>query len=618
MPELNADLADHLYTIDFETYYDDEYSLSKMTTEQYISDPRFEVMMVSVKQGDRPAVVIDGDDSAIRRYLADEVKIESKGAIAHNGHFDFGILAFHYGLHPKAMFDTRLMARPWLMHKVPRVSLKHVAEELGVGVKGTEAVLAKGLKRKDFTPDAWERYKAYCINDTDLEWEVFKKLYPLFPQTELALIHNSLSWYTKPILRLDAKLLEEELIEIRQAKERLLAHLPGGVDKADLMSNPKFAGVLKELGYDPPTKISPTTGETTWAFAKKDPEFIDFQAENEGDPTFEALMAARMGYKSTQAETRTEKLLGIAKRRGTLPVPLTYWAAHTGRFGGSDGINLQNLKRKSKLRDAIMAPPGYVCVVSDQAQIEARLNASISGEIKLVDTFARGDDPYCEFASDVYQMVVTKANPDERFVGKQGILGLGYGAAGEKFQIMLKGFGVNKSLDFCNQVVQIYRNKYQMIVANWRAFDRILELMVRGPKEAEQHVKHCLWVDKGNLILPNGMRLMYPGLFLDASDRTFWYISKGNKIHIYGAKLVENTVQALARIILTEQINELMRMGYRVALTVHDEILVVVRESEVDQATKDIAEVMRRRPSWGGMIPLDIEIKHALRYGDAK
>jgi DNA polymerase len=617
--ELTDELCDHLYTIDFETYYDDEYSLSKMTTEQYISDPRFEVLMVSVKQGNRPAVVFDGDDSATRRYLAAEIGIENKGAIAHNMHFDGGILAFHYGLHPKAMFDTRLMARPWLMHKVPKVSLKNVAEILGIGVKGEEVVLAKGKRRKDFTPDEWERYKRYCANDTDLEWQIFKRLYPLFPQSELALIHNSLTWFTKPILRLDADLLQQYLIEVVEKKEALLRHLPGGVGKDELMSNPKFATVLQECGYSPPVKLSPTTGEPTWAFAKKDPEFIDFQNEHEGDETLEALLAARLGHKSTGAETRAQRLLGIAKRRGDLPVPLTYWAAHTGRFGGSDGINLQNLQRKSPLRRAIMAPPGHLCVVPDQSQIEARINAWISGEIMLVDAFARGDDPYSLFASAVYDLPVNKEDyPDERFVGKQGILGLGYGAAAEKFQIMLKGFKKDKPLDFCTHVVNTYRNKYQAIVRNWGQFDRMLWLMVRGPQESERHVKHCLYVEQGSIVLPNGMRLMYPGLFMDESDRTFWYISKGSKVHIYGAKLVENTVQALARIILTDQINELMRMGFRVALTVHDEILAVVRESEVEQAMQAISEVMRRRPSWGNTIPLDIEINAAERYGDAK
>ena len=148
-----------------------------------------------------------------------------------------------------------------------------------------------------------------------------------------------------------------------------------------------------------------------------------------------AAVEARLGCKSTQRETRAQRFLGIHDRNnGVLPVPLAYYSAHTGRYGGDEKINMQNLQRTDKkdkskglLRQSIKAPPGHALVVADLSQIEARLLVYQANQTDKVEAFAQKRDVYSEQASVIYGREVNrKKNPDDfeaGFVGKATILG---------------------------------------------------------------------------------------------------------------------------------------------------------------------------------------------------
>ena len=252
-------------------------------------------------------------------------------------------------------------------------------------------------------------------------------------------------------------------------------------DKDTLMSNPQFADLLRTYGVEPPTKISPTTGKQTYAFSKTDEAFKEL-LEHE-DTQVQALVAARLGTKSTIEETRTERFLGIAER-GTLPVPLRYYAAHTGRWGGDDKLNLQNLPRSSPLKKAILPPRGYVFLDSDSSQIEARTLAWLSGQEDLVEAFDRGEDVYKIMASAIYGKDVAQINKDERFVGKTTILGAGYGMGAKKFQTQLKNFGVELELEETKRVIDTYRQTYPYIPQLWQDAHAVLGAII-GDQYAE-------------------------------------------------------------------------------------------------------------------------------------
>jgi DNA polymerase I-like protein with 3'-5' exonuclease and polymerase domains len=364
-----------IITLDFETYYAQDYTLSKGTTEEYIRSPRFEVIGVAVKVNDGPTEWFSGTHEETRAFLS-RYDWANSFALAHNTMFDGAIMSWRFGIKPKVWLDTLCMARA--LHGVEvGGSLKAVAERYGVGEKGTEVVAAKGKRRADFTDEELARYASYCVNDVDLTRDVFKIMVEKFPKQELKLIDLTLRMFIDPVLDLDTGLLETHLDKIKDWKDELLDK--SGTTKEDLMSNPKFAELLKGLDVDPPMKISPTTNKPALALAKSDEGFKALM-EHE-DVRVQALVAARLGNKSTLEETRTQRFIDISKR-GLLPVPIRYYAAHTGRWGGDDKINLQNLPSRGPnakaLKRSIIAPEGQMIVEADSAQIEAR-GASMVG-----------------------------------------------------------------------------------------------------------------------------------------------------------------------------------------------------------------------------------------------
>ena len=309
------------------------------------------------------------------------------------------------------------MAKP--LHKVTvGGSLKALAKFYKLGVKGTEIENALGKRKSDFTKAQLDAYMEYCANDVELTYDLFKCLVREFPQEELQVIDMTIRMYTEPKIALDTNLLKRHLVEVQERKQKLLDGL-GGTEQAKkmLMSNEMFAKLLRKMGVEPPTKVSPATGKTAYAFAKTDKGFTDL-LEHE-NPMVAAIVQARLGVKSTIEETRTQALIEAAGR-GRLPIMLNYYGAHTGRFSGGDGLNLQNLpsRKNNTIRRALTAPPGHKLMAVDSSQIEARMVAYLAGQDDLVQAFREGRDVYSEFATDIYGYKVDKSKKIERFVGK--------------------------------------------------------------------------------------------------------------------------------------------------------------------------------------------------------
>ena len=404
-------------TIDFETFYSGTFSLSKITTEEYIRSPLFETIGVSVKVNDAPAEWCSGTKATIKKFL-DKFAWDKSIAVAHNALFDMAILNWHFDIRPKRIVDTLAMARALLGSSVS-VSLASLAKHYGLGVKGTEVVNALGKYRADFTKEELARYGEYCCNDGDLTYDLFNTMMQEgFPVAELRLIDLTTRMFSEPVLELDTGVLDGHLAAVQDFKQDLLCNLL--YKKEDLMSNPMLAQILRAHGVEPPMKISPTTGKETYAFAKSDEAFKDL-LEHE-NLVIQAVVAARLGVKSTLEETRTERFIRIAIR-GSLPVPLRYYAAHTGRWGGTDKVNMQNIPRVSPLKRAFTAPEGFVLIDSDSSQIEARTLAWLAGQQDLVDAFERGEDVYKLMASAIYNKDIHDITTEERFVGKTTILG---------------------------------------------------------------------------------------------------------------------------------------------------------------------------------------------------
>jgi DNA polymerase I-like protein with 3'-5' exonuclease and polymerase domains len=617
-----------IITADFETFYSRDYSLSKVTTEEYIRDPQFEAIGVSVKVNDEPAEWFSGTKAQTKRWLG-EWDWGNSVAVAHNAMFDMAILNWHFDLRPKMIADTLSMARA-IDGPDAGNSLAKLAERYGVGTKGNEVINALGKRRLDFSPEELARYGEYCINDTEITYKLFTLLAPLICKSEAHLINLTMRMFTEPVLELDKGILTDHLTRVREKKAALLEAIDA--DKAVLMSNPKLAELLMQLKVVPPTKISPTTGKGTWAFGKNDEGFKALAEHH--NPTVQAIVAARLGVKSTLEETRTERFIGIADR-GTLPVPLRYYAAHTGRWGGDDKVNLQNLPRKSPLKKAMLAPEGYVSIDCDSSQIEARTLAWMAGQEDLVDFFQKNNDeiaagvpkaemeydPYKIMASEIYATPVRKISDDQRFVGKTTILGAGYGMGPAKFQIQLKAFGVDMKLTECRYIIDTYRRTYPQIPKVWEQGNAALDALTRT-MSAPLGREGVINVDLFGIRLPNGMYIRYPELRKETNKTTgrqeFLYDTKKGRAtipkNIWGGGVTENWSQALARIIIGEQMLMIARR-YKVVMTVHDAIGIIAPIEEADEARAFVEACMRTRPKWAGGLPLNCESKMGASYG---
>lgn len=618
-----------LIVIDFETYYTDNLGFRTQTTEEYVRDPKFEVIGVSVQVDDGEPQWFSGDKAATQKWLR-QFDWKNSMALAHNMLFDGSILHWVFGITPAVMLDTLCMARA--LHGVDAGgSLAKLAERYQVGVKGTEVVAAKDKTRADFSEEELARYGEYCCNDVRLTYDLFNIMAKEFPFEELQLIDMTLRMFTHPLLYVDQDGLQARLDELRDEKATLLSSLMEGL-KADnaedvrkkLSSNKQFADVLKSFNIEPPMKTSPTTGKETWALAKKDEGFIALTEHD--DPFIQQLCAVRLGTKSTLEEKRIERFMDIGKRnRGRIPIPLKYYGAHTGRWSGTDKVNFQNLPsrdpKKKALKKAIVPPEGHVVINSDSSQIEARVLAWLAGQEDVVKQFANGDDVYSIFASSVYGRKITRKDVTERFVGKTCILGLGYGTGALKLQHTLatsQPVSVKLEEDECKRIVGVYRAANDRVIELWGEADSMLSSMLNGTKTPLVFGQHdCVWFDETGIILPNNLRIRYPNLRRETKEgkSQIIYDSRKGDVSLWGGSVVENVVQALARIIVGTQMVRI-NQHYRVALTVHDAAVVVVPEDEADKAVQVITEIMSTPPEWAAGLPVACEAKVGATYGD--
>ena len=616
-----------LVTLDFETFYEAGFSLTNLTTEEYIRDKRFQTIGVGIKIDEAETYWYTGEQ--VKEEL-DKINWKNSILLCHNTQFDGAILSFRYGIIPALYFDTLCMARA--IHGVDAGgSLAVLVERYKLGVKGTEVVQAKGKRLKDFTESDLKQYGEYCKNDVELTLKLFKVLQDNFNDNEIKLIDLTIRMYTEPVLEVDDALLQDRLDEVGEEKSAMLKGLmeklgcedEEGVRKK-LASNQQFAAILEEMGIVVPMKESPATGKQTFALAKGDTGFLELCEHP--DIFIQELCRVRLGTKSTIEESRIERFIGIgARNKGKLPIPLKYYGAHTGRWAGSDKVNFQNLPsrdvKKKALKNAIIPPEDHSIINSDSSQIEARILVWIAGQDDVVQWYAEGRDVYSEFASKVFDKTITKADKTERAVGKTCILGLGYGTGAVKLQHTLKvATGLDIEEEECKRYVKVYREVNDKVIDLWTQCDNALSDIATWPKDKEPYyigAHKVLLVTPKGIRLPNGLYIQYPELTWDTSEEKgrYKYKSRRGYISVWGGSVVENVIQALARIVIGEQIIKISDK-YRPVLTVHDSVVCIAPKAEIKEAVKYITDIMSMPPDWGTTLPIACEAGYGDSYGD--
>ena len=584
--------------LDFETYYDVQLSLTKMSTVQYVNHPDFKVWGVGIKVEDGPTEWYNEEETP---EILGQIDWAATAVVCHNTLFDAYILTQYYGYKPAFYYDTAAMSRglyPNMSASLANACKREFPND-ETKRKGEELVNAKGVR--DLDPELDAQIGGYCIQDVDLTYELFKSYSINYPDKELQIIDLTVRMFVEPKLMLDRGSLIAYKDDITKRTEQAIQD--SGVTREVLASQVKFKEHLELLGITVPTKKSPTTGQQIPAFGKNDSAYIQMCNMY---PEYQNIWDAREMVKSRIEETRAQRFIDSCNPDGTFSIPLRYYAAHTGRFGGSDKINLQNLPRGSKLRTALMAPEGQKLYIADLSNIEARMLAWLAKEHELVNAFATGRDVYCEFASQIYGRTITKADKLERYVGKTAILGLGYGMGADKFQATLKtgSPSVDVGDATAQAIVMQYRAMYSNIPRLWSGMKDSLFQMINprgiglkyGPLTIQRHA----------LELPNGMRLSYPGLHYQAGQ--FIYKTEREMIRTHGPRITENVVQALARLVITDQMLEIQALPeVDIVLQVHDEIIAIGSEYNADATMNKIIEIMRTAPEWCQDLPLDAE-----------
>lgn len=652
-----------LVTIDFETYYksfgENRLGFKTHTTEEYVRHPEFEIIGFAYAFGRRAPTWFSGSLEETKDVL-DALSLDQHTVVAHNALFDCAILNWIFNIRPRFIVDTLSMSAWCGIRSHTGGSLEKLAEFFGAGVKGTEVISADGKRRRDFTAEELQAYGGYCCNDVTLTRRVLDSLAELVTPIDMVTTDRTIRMFTEPRFVIDRPIVVQRLEEVERQKQAALDDLAGKLGctsdevGTQLRSSAKFAELLKARGIEPETKVTVAERnkaeqegrepKQVFAFAKTDTFMESLLASD--DPEVVVLAEARLGERSNIEINRLKRFAGIAER-GLLPIPLTCAAAHTSRYGGSDGINVQNLpKRKgadTTLRRAICAPEGHKIVAADSSQIECRLLMWQSGQDDVVELFRTGGDPYADMAETIYSRLASEIRAEakagdepgktQRGLGKEIVLAGGYQMGAPRFVDRCRTWGAIVPLSEGERIVKAYRTKNSKVVQYWYVFANVIlrmmtdeEFRFGGPdgtlfftgRADIANLKHQRYVQ-----LPDGFRIWYCNLRTQAGERgpeaVYQRVDETTRrmswFRLYAGKLVENLTQGLAFSVLRWQAFEYgISKRYPVVLNVHDEWATIVPDASVDDAKAWMVECMNAVPDWLAGCPITCEVGVSQNY----
>jgi len=625
-----------LLVLDFEVYYDTEYSLSRLSTIEFITDKRFEFTGIGTawNMGDRFAPMFNHNVPTIVRALQKTAgrDLERATIIVANAKFDITILKEKFEIDPPYVVDIQDLARYYDSRM--RHHLKDLAKLFEIGVKGNTEDF-KGFHLSDMNEEKRTALGNYCKNDIVLESEVFLRLLPLLtnPKMELALARHTLGLYLNAPFTFDfhlAKQLGHDMDALLLTKLFACGH-----SHEDISGNNSFAAILEAALPDDqhvPTKHGKRG--LTPCFAKSDVEFQELLKHP--DPKVRALCEARQAVRSWPSHTKR-----IASMRnqaecsgGKLRVPLRYYGCHTGRWSGGEGINLTNLGGRgragsgnhpliSKVRNLLSAGPEHMLLIADSAQIEARVLAWLAGQNDLIAGFANNEDIYSQFATVLFRSPVRKPTNDDpkpvadllnirRGFGKDAILGAGYGMGASKFydrcysnEELRPSFESGQfTVPFIETLISTYRKTYCKIPEFWGDVESKFRLVIKYPGKELSYGGMKFTNTRGTVVLtlPSGRNLFYRHAHLDKTG-TIKYLWGA----LWGGSITENIVQSVSRDLLVYWLLQCEYRGTRIIFHCYDELVGIAEESKAEYELERMKQIMTTTPEWAEGLPLGVE-----------
>lgn len=613
----------NLLFVDFETYYDDDYTLRKFTNYDYIAHKFFKIHSVSFARGRGEIQLVWGHDEALEALKAEFAKNPNTVLVAQNAMFDGTIATFHKII-PRHFLDLMGMSRAWFKQQMFH-NLDAILERLfpldptmrkDDGLSDTKGI-------RVLTPMLQGILGPYNIRDVELLRAAFYEFMRLgFPVRELAVNDLTLQISCVPRFVADVPLLETTRDEAQKNQQEKVAaaleymqnngnpnfnpifFMPandrnkgvwktkkaynedyreefgmGPIDKPEeaikfLSSNQKFEYLLThKFGVKVPMKESPTAKkrgdyELIPALGLNDVEFQQLMAEHR---ELRIIWEGRIASKSNIEYTRAVTLLRLAEIfDGHIILPLKYSAAHTDRFGGGDGVNPQNFTRGGNHRKSLCAQDGTVIHARDSSNIELRMSATFCDHHEKVELFRQGGDPYITMANKIFgYMCNKKDHPTERGVGKATELGCGYGMGRDRFRDYLNAGPLGMPPTFLEDIEALANevNPYLTTVNAYREQNWPITAMWRELEKTLMDLTYSGIDDwKGPLHLtherltgPNGLSLMFPQL--GYRNKQWSYLGPEGWVNLFGGKVLENIIQFLSRIAICDQMLDIAAMA---------------------------------------------------------
>jgi DNA polymerase I-like protein with 3'-5' exonuclease and polymerase domains len=641
--------------IDFEMYFDTkaDYGLKTLSTVEYLTDPRSEVLglasLISDERG-QDLAWHNGEEAVATflKHLQATYGDDLAGitVINHNSQFDCSVLAFKFGIHPKYIIDTLGLSRAWDSRR--RHGLEFLAKDYDLGVKGETANFdgwsnrprvtrskpeAKRRKpperRAPMTAEQQKLLGQYATNDAVLEFKLLQLMLPRLsrPEVELPLCQHCIEMTTLPTLVVDYD--KAASIVTRMQEKVTEAVSATGETAKDLTADLAFDRLLTQAledAQDQPQKYMKVMSKG-WAYALAKPDEARGLLMNHPSERVRQLMAGRIAADSWPVHVkRVNAIVDMAKADGgRLPACLNYHAAHTGRYSGGGGINLQNMGARgdalvSEIREIITAPPGHKLVVVDLAGIEARVSAWLCGQDDLIAGFAENRDVYCEFGTQFFGVPVRKPRPDgiaaiekrmkeRRNLSKVAVLACSYGMGPGRFQ-EYSGCDAETAAS----VVKAYREMYPAIPKFWYAAEKafVYTAKYKQPGELPNGLRLDYQPDVDvQVTLPSGHTMQYHKVKLESDGRndraSVWNDLNKTWEPIWGGAILENWTQATSRHILVESMMRLEAQDIHTALSVHDELVIVAPTEKADEVLATTIKEMTVTPSWATNLPLAAE-----------
>ena len=586
--------------IDFETYYDEQFSITIQGTRNYIFAKEFDAYMVTVETTTGIKFVGHPKDFDWMSVSGPEWEW-----LHHNASFDELIIQRlrETGVVPKEAVPavTHCTADLAAYFGGPRnlagASKFFLNEEVS---KDTRAAM-KGKKWEDMSEEFRQEVSEYALRDANLTLRLWEKLGAEWPLHERLLSRHTrmIAWDGIPV---DVATMDASIPVLERQNWEAGQQIPWYASGEEKPLSPKALAVAcRDVGIEPPPSLAKDSKDCA--------EWEDKYGE------VYPWVGAMRNFRRTN--TLLERLRSMRARvfgEGDMNYGLLYFGATTtGRWSGADGVNVQNLPSKPMFgvdfRSLIKAPPGYKFINADLSQIEPRCLAWLVGDEPMLQGLREGMAIYEVHARNTMGWTGGKLKEEDATkyaLAKARVLSLGYGAGAEKFVSMAETYQVKLTLSEAEGVVQSFRHSMPLVCGPrglWNSLQN--DMRSAASKRQTYHIE-----------LPSGRLLRYfrpstmGGLTAETISNRGFVRKKW-----WGGSLTENLVQATARDVFAHFIPTIeYELGLPILFHVHDELTCLVEEDKAEEALKDLLQVLRTPPDFMSGLPLDAEGKIVETY----